>query len=102
MLVQITGHDVDELIVERAAAQLAGGGDAPVRVESPPAGPLPAAYRERVATCDACPHYNDDANSGQPLDPPCKLAPRMSICNWKKRLATGHKPHPDCPWPLES
>ncbi len=57
---------------------------------------------KRFATCEDCEHYNDDAVTGEPMPRPCKLAPRLSLCAWKRLVLHDNaaKPAAGCPWPL--
>ena len=67
----------------------------------------------RMAMCRECEHYNDDANTGQPIDPPCGLATKWRIggcgCKikredtWRGRMMMDlPHPHADCPWNKET
>ena len=53
--------------------------------------------------CADCDHYQDNVNTDEPLDPPCRLAAQWNVCTWKEmagQVASGRTRHPDpcCPW----
>jgi hypothetical protein len=56
----------------------------------------------RLALCQACPHFNDDVNTGAPINPPCGLAKRWCTRAWRSAMASNAKhPNNECPWNKE-
>ena len=53
--------------------------------------------------CLDCDHYQDNVNTDEPIDPPCRLAVQWNVCTLKemaRRVASGRTRHPNpcCPW----
>ena len=66
----------------------------------------------RLVLCMDCPHFHDSVETGEPIDPPCKLAPHWRIggcgckvrreLTWRGRMVMNEPhPHKECPWNLE-
>jgi hypothetical protein len=82
---------------QRASVRLAELGEAGVTTSLHP--PLSKAAEARFEACRQCDHFNDDANTGEPLSPPCGLNREWSICRWKGAAIAGEPPADRrCPW----
>jgi hypothetical protein len=61
-----------------------------------------ALRQHNMAKCNQCDHFNNDVNTGAPLNPPCGLNRSLSICAWKQAAATGEKQGNGCIWVKKS